>query len=200
MIGRKIVFLLCITLIACNQKEKEKEKEKERISIENSKKENTGQEYKKDNDSCTYYLQHCKALDSTLLKTTNYDAQLAIKANNTFVKYALLCKNDSLSPHYLFKAAQLSQTLNKINFSEKYLKKIMNDYPKSKIVPAAKFLLAQYYADINLLNQPKKAKQLFNDIIKEYPQTIWAENASAALHWIGKTDEEMLKEIKNKNR
>lgn len=155
--------------------------------------------FKKENDSCAYYLKQCKVLDDTILKSTEYNEHLAIKANNTFVKYALLCNNDSLSPEYLFKAAQLSQTLNKIEMSEKYLKKIIQDYPKSKLIPAVKFLLAEYYADVNLLNQPQKAKELFNNIIKEYPHTVWAQNAAAALQWIGKSDEELLKELKQKN-
>lgn len=155
--------------------------------------------FKKENDSCAYYLKQCKILDDTILKSTEYNEHLVIKANNTFVKYALLCNNDSLSPEYLFKAAQLSQTLNKIEMSEKYLKKIIQDYPKSKLIPAVKFLLAEYYADVNLLNQPQKAKELFNNIIKEYPHTVWAQNAAAALQWIGKSDEELLKELKQKN-
>lgn len=147
-------------------------------------------------DSCFYYIRESQHIDSILLSATNYDEQLAIRANNTFVKCAMLCDNDSISPLYLLKAAQLSQTLNKIELSEKYLNKILSDYPKTKLLPAVKFLLAQYYADKNLLNQPRKAEELLNQIIREYPQTTWAENAAAALKWVGKSDEEILKEIK----
>ncbi|RME19259.1 MAG: hypothetical protein D6799_01600 [Bacteroidetes bacterium] len=150
------------------------------------------------NDSCFYYVRESRHIDSILLSTVNYDEQLAIRANNTFVRCAMLCNNDSISPLYLLKAAQLSQTLNKIELSEKYLNKIISDYPKTKLLPAAKFLLAQYYAEKNLLNQPQKAEELLNQIIREYPQTVWAENAAAALQWVGKSDEEILKEIKKK--
>jgi tetratricopeptide (TPR) repeat protein len=150
------------------------------------------------NDSCLYYLKESRRIDSILLSATNYDEQLAIKANNTFVKCAVLCNNDSVSPLYLLKAAQLSQTLKRMDLSEKYLNKILSDYPKTKLLPAAKFLLAQYYADRSLLNQPKKAEELLNQIIREYPQTVWAENAAAALQWVGKSDEEILREIKKK--
>lgn len=149
-------------------------------------------------DSCKYYLTESRKLDSILLKSIHYDEQLAIQANNLFVKCALICNNDSISPLYLMKAAQLSQTLNKIQMSEKYLKKIISDYPQSKLLPAAKFLLAQFYADVNLLNEPQKAKELFNQIIKDYPRSIWAENATAALQWVGKSDDEILKELKKK--
>lgn len=165
------------------------------------KKENTQEKQKTPvalSDSCKYYINQSKKTDSILINASTYDEKLAIEANNLFVKTALLCNHDSISPLYLMKAAQLSQTLNKLDMSEKYLTKIINDYPKTKFIPAAKFLLAQYYADKNLLNQPEKAKQLFNEIIKDFPQSVWAENSAAALQWVGKSDEEILKQLKNK--
>lgn len=186
-----VIGCFALIVVSCSQQETHQ-------SITNNK--DASLVSKNEHDSCTHYLKECRALDSTLLKSIEYNEQLAIKANNTFVKYALLCNNDSLSPEYLLKAAQLSQTLNKINMSEKYLMKILENYPSSKIIPAAKFLLAQYYADVHLLNQPQKARELLNSIIKEYPHTIWAENATAALQWLGKTDEEILKEIKKKSK
>lgn len=152
------------------------------------------------NDSCIYYQSKSKSLDSILLHSTTYDEKLAIQANNIFVKCALLCQHDSISPMYLIKAAQLSQGLHHVAMSEKYLQKILKDYPHSKFIPAAKFLLAQYYADAKILNQPDKAKTLLQEIIKEYPKSVWAENATAALQWIGKSDEDILKEIKSRSK
>lgn len=186
-----VLCLICCVFISCETSPEKKSKERS-ANTSNS----TTQQVPK--DSCVYYLRLSQSIDSSLLKATNYDESLAIKANNTFVKCALLCQNDSISPLYLIKAAQLSQTLKKLDMSEKYLKKIIEEYPKSKFIPAAKFLLAQYYADTKMLNQPKKAKDLLNDIIREYPQTIWAENAAAALQWVGKSDEEILQTLKKK--
>lgn len=186
----KYFAVLNILFISCNNTSVQKEKNKNftrnsNVSI---------------NDSCGFYLKKCKRMDSVLMNATaSYNEKLAIEANNTFVKFALQCKNDSLTPMYLMKAAQLSESLKKLNLSEKYLQKIIDDYPQSKIIPAAKLLLAQYYADVNLLNQPTKAKVLLNEIIKDYPQTIWADNASAALKWVGKSDDEIIKELKKKN-
>lgn len=184
------MVILTLTFISCQNrstKESSHTDKQTNITIKNS-----------NNDSCLYYLNKCQKLDSVLLKSINFDEKKAVEANNTFVKCALICKNDSISPLYLMKAAQLSQSLYQIQMSEKYLKKILDDYPKSKLIPAVKFLLAQYYADKNLLNQPKQAKELFNQIIKDYPQSVWAENAAAALKWVGKSDEEILKELKSK--
>lgn len=149
-------------------------------------------------DSCKYYLILSQSLDSMLIKATQYDTSLAIKSNNTFVKCALWCEHDSISPLYLIKAAQISHSLGKPTMSEKYLQKIITNYPHSKFIPPAKLLLGQFYADTKILNKPEKARELFNSIIKDYPRTVWAENATAALQWIGKSDEEILKEIKRK--
>ncbi|MCX7729096.1 MAG: tetratricopeptide repeat protein [Bacteroidia bacterium] len=182
--------LINLGLIFVSCQESSSQKNKKEVSADKKSKNIT--------DSCSYYLNKSKTIDSVLLKSNNFDEKTAIEANNIFVKCALICNDDSISSIYLIKAAQLSQSLKKIDYSEKYLKKIIEDYPNSKLIPAAKFLLAQYYADKNLLNQPQKAKDIFNQIIKEYPQTIWAENAAAALQWVGKSDEEILKELKKK--
>lgn len=189
----RLCILSLIFLVACS--DKSNIEQIKNISSNSSLRNNSSNPI---TDSCLYYQKSARQMDSTLLIAKKFDESIAIRANNLFVKCALICKNDSISPLYLMKAAQLSQTLNKINLSEKYLIKILEDYPKSKMIPATKFLLAQYYADINLLNQPGKAKDLFNEIIKDYPNTIWAENAAAALKWIGKSDEEILKELKKK--
>ncbi len=148
------------------------------------------------NDSCAYFLNECRMYDDMINKSQNFDKQIAIKANNSFVKYGLLCKNDSLCPIYLMKAAQLSQAIGYIQMSEKYLLKVITDYNKSKLLPAAKFLLAQYYSDTKVLNKPEQAKKLLNEIIKDYPNTVWAENATAALKWVGQSDEKIIREIK----
>ncbi len=190
---RVVFFVMCCVLISCETNQEKQIKALSENTSDSSKQKSLS-------DSCMYYLRLSQSIDSTLLKATTYDEALAIKANNTFVKCALLCQNDSISPLYLIKAAQLSQTLKKLDMSEKYLKKIMEEYPKSKFIPAAKFLLAQYYADTKMLNQPEKAKDLLNELIREYPQTIWAENAAAALQWVGKSDEEIMNHIKEKNK
>ncbi len=188
-----VLFLMACIFISCETPPEKKSKESSEDSSDSTKRQVL-------NDSCMYYLRLSQSIDSSLLKATTYDESMAIKANNTFVKCALLCKHDSISPLYLIKAAQLSQTLKKLDLSEKYLKKIIEEYPKSKFIPAAKFLLAQYYADSKMLNQPEKAKDLLNDIIREYPQTVWSENAAAALQWVGQSDEEIMKHIKEKNK
>lgn len=189
-----LVFISLISIVACSEKNNIEQSKK---LSENSTSTQNNQSIAI-NDSCIYYQKSARKMDSVLLNATKFEESTAIRANNLFVKCALMCNNDSISPLYLMKAAQLSQSLNKINLSEKYLKKIIEEYPKSKMIPATKFLLAQYYADVNLLNQPDKAKDLFNEIIKDYPNTIWSENAAAAMKWVGKSDEEILKELKKK--
>lgn len=192
-----LLFGNLLILISCNSNNKNNSVEKNVLGnkIDTAKKQDKSVS---PSDSCKYYLRLSQELDSVLLKSTQFDEKLAIRANNTFVKCAFECHHDSISALYLLKAAQLSQSLNKLELSEKYLTKILSDYPNTKFKPAAKFLLAQYYADVKLLNKPSKAKELFNQIIKEYPKSIWAENAAAALQWVGKSDEEILKELKKK--
>jgi len=153
------------------------------------------------------YLSDCKKLyaqarklDSTLLLETEIDPKVANAAIQAFTDLAYYCPNDTLAPVFLIKTAQVARAVNNIPQAKQALEKCLSDHPDFKNLPAAIFLLAQLYDEPSYLNNEQEAKKLYEHIINEYPKSDWAASAKGALKFIGKSDEELLKELKKKNK
>jgi len=150
-------------------------------------------------DCDTYYAQ-AKASDETLMRAQVLDKDVAAKAITDFSTYASHCKNDSLAPVFYLKAGQVAQAIGKYTQAQAMLNNCINDYPKFKNRGAALFIMAQLYDDPKMLNNEPEAKKLYEQIISEYPETAYANDSKAAIHNLGKTDEELVQEFIKKNK
>lgn len=147
---------------------------------------------------CKKLFAEAKRMDSTLLKEMEVKTAVANKAIKAFTDFAFYCNEDTLCPVYLIKTAQVAQAINNSNQAKIALDKCIADYPKSTHRSAAMFLLAQLYDEPAQLNNETEAKKLYEQIIKEYPKSDWANSAKGALSFIGKTDEQIMEELKKK--
>lgn len=151
------------------------------------------------------YLTDCRSLykearhsDSILLKQTEIDVPSARKAIKDFTNFAYYCQADSLSPMFLIKSAQVARAIGDIPQAKLVLDKCIDDYPTFKNRAAALFLLAQLYDDPGYLNNEQEAKKLYQKIIDEYPKSDWASSAKGAIMFIGKSDNQIMEELKKK--
>lgn len=151
------------------------------------------------------YLSDCKSLfkearrsDSILMKQTEVDLKSARKAILDFTNFAYYCHNDSLSPVFLIKTAQVARAIGDVPQAKLVLDKCIEDYPSFKDRPAALFLLAQLYDEPGYLNDEQEAKKLYQKIIDEHPKSDWAVSAKGALGFIGKSDRQIMEELKKK--
>ena len=147
---------------------------------------------------CKKLLAEAKKMDSTLLKEMEVKTDVANNAIKAFTDFAFYCTEDTLCPIYLIKTAQVAQAINNSKQAKVALDKCVNDYPKSIHRAAALFLLAQLYDESTQLNNETEAKKLYEKIITEYPKSDWAKSAKGALNFIGKTDEQIMEELKKK--
>jgi TolA-binding protein len=139
-------------------------------------------------------------MDDILMKANTInplDAENAIKA---FYDFASNCKQDDRAPVFLVKAGQVAQSIRKFTQAQAYFQKCIDDFPNFKSRGAAMFLLAQLYDDPSILNNENEASTLYHQIIREYPQTSFANDAKAAIQNLGKSDEELVKEFLKKNK
>lgn len=151
-------------------------------------------------DDCTSKLNEAKRLDDILLKANavnTVDAENAIKA---FYEFSINCKTDTLAPVFLIKAGQVAQSINKFTQAQSFFTKCIDEFPKFKSRGAAMFLLAQLYDDPAILNNESEARTLYHQIIREYPQSSYANDAKACIQNLGKSDEELVKEFLKKNK
>jgi TolA-binding protein len=69
----------------------------------------------------------------------------------------------------------------------------LQQYPKSSYAEEALFLSAYTYE--NNLNELPKAKALYEQFITQYPKAELSEDAKFALENLGKSPEDLLKEV-----
>ncbi|MEO6302774.1 MAG: tetratricopeptide repeat protein [Bacteroidia bacterium] len=147
---------------------------------------------------CQKLYAEAKKMDSTLLKEVEVKPAIAKKAIKAFTDFAYYCASDSLCPIYLIKTAQVAQSVNNAPQAKVVLERCVNDYTTSKHRPAALFLLAQLYDETTFLDNETEAQRLYQKIIDEYPKSDWAKSSKGALKFIGKSDEQIMEELKKK--
>lgn len=151
-------------------------------------------------DDCYAYLKKAQDADNTLLNATTLNKSDAEKALVAFNSYSTFCLKDSLAPVFLLKGAQVAQSIGKYVDAETMLRKCAYDFPRFENRGAALFLLAQLYDDGKMLNNEAEAKTIYEKIIKEFPQTPYANDAKACLANLGKTDEQIIQEFMKKSK
>jgi tetratricopeptide (TPR) repeat protein len=144
---------------------------------------------------CTAYKQLAFKSDSILLEALEVNMIQANKAIKDFTNFSYYCHTDSLAPIYLIKTAQLARSINNPKQAEVVLERCINNYPLFKDKPAAMFLLAQLYDEQGELNNEGKAVELYNEILRDFPKSVWAKSAKGALKFIGKSDEEIIRAL-----
>lgn len=149
------------------------------------------------------YFKDCKRLfgnaqkmDSILYTQTELDPTSANNAIKAFTDYAYYCGNDSLSPIFLIKTGQVATAINNIPQAQKALEKCLEAYPNFEGKTTAMFLLAQLYDEKAYLNNEEEARRLYEEIINNYPNSAEVESARGALKLIGKSDKEIMEELK----
>jgi outer membrane protein assembly factor BamD (BamD/ComL family) len=164
------------------------------------KPDSTGKLPARQNIDCAQLYSQARTMDSTLLVQLEVDNSTGNQAIKAFTDFAYYCRNDSMSPVYLIKAAQVARAVNNIPQAKLALDHCIETYPAFKNRDAALFLLAQLYDDPTYLNNEAEAKRLYEKIIREYPGSDWALSSKGAIHFIGKSDAQILEEIKNKKQ
>lgn len=151
-------------------------------------------------DKCTILFNDAKRLDNILLKATVVNPEIAEQAINAFYEFSTNCKTDTLAPVFLLKAGQVAQTIRKYTQAQSFFTKCIDEFPKFKSRGAAMFLLAQLYDDAAILNNESEARTIYHQIIREYPDSPYANDAKACIQNIGKTDEQLIQEFLKKNK
>ena len=137
-------------------------------------------------------------MDSILLTEMEVKIEIANKAIKAFTDFAYYCGSDSVCPIYLIKTAQVAVSVNNIPQAKLVLEKCISEHNSSKHLPAALFLLAQLYDETTYLNNEIEAKKIYETIIEDFPTSDWAKSSRGALKFIGKSDEQILQELKHR--
>lgn len=116
-----------------------------------------------------------------------------VKAKNMIAlyrKYQNSFPADTISAQYLFRAAQLAQSIKEFNTSIQLYDSLMEIYPDNYRTPEALFLKAFVFD--NSLQRYESARECYNLFLTKYPEHHLADDAVQSLEFLGKTNEEIL--------
>ncbi|OFX49043.1 MAG: hypothetical protein A2046_14715 [Bacteroidetes bacterium GWA2_30_7] len=105
-------------------------------------------------------------------------------------------KTDTVCPMYLFKAGELSMSLNDGMKAMMLYKRIEQEYPNYKKVAVSIFLQAFLYE--NYLNDKESAKRTYSNFISKYPNHELVKDAKASLENIDIPLEDLIKQFEAK--
>ncbi len=125
--------------------------------------------------------------------TKMLDQKIGEDVLKSYKEYAEKYPDDTISPSYLFKAADLANGMKKYREAVDLYGGFREKYPTHRKAAAALFLLAFSYD--NNLQDKEKAKLLYAEFLQKYPDHQMVPSAKASLDQLnmGLTDEELVK-------
>jgi outer membrane protein assembly factor BamD (BamD/ComL family) len=130
--------------------------------------------------------------------TKMLNRELAEKELTAYVEFTEKFPEDSRSEEFLYKAAELANSMGKTPVALDYYHSFTEKYPQSKKAPYALFLQAFIYE--NQLKNLDKARELYTSFLTSYPDHELAKDARFSLDNLGKTEEELIKMFEEKNK
>ena len=115
---------------------------------------------------------------------------------NSAQAFAKSSPNDTAAALPLYRAAEVARALGKPAKAIEIYQQIITQYPTFHKAPEAHFMLAfSYDEDMNNL---EKARTEYENFINTYPDHGFADDAAMLLGNLGKSDEEILRELEAK--
>ncbi len=144
------------------------------------------------------YIAEIRKSETSMHSSTLLDKTVAADAIKKYSAFVEIFPGDSLSPDYLFKAAEISTAIEQYPQALKFYERVHTGYPNFELVQESLYL--QGYVLDNFMNQDAKAKLIYEDVIKKYPESTYASDAKAAIQNLGKSDEQLIEEFRKKNK
>jgi len=177
-----LLFLLLFGLFGCNNSQKPAQ----------TSEQNSG---RPDRDTLLKKIQFLEQKISTEQAIDYKSGAEMVSAYLAFFNYY---SKDAFSADYLFKAADITMNLKQSSKAIELFRKVVEFYPDYKKSSFALFLQGFVYE--NQLKDFKEAKKIYEEVIRKYPHTKLADDASASIANLGKSDEELIKEFEKKNK
>lgn len=142
-------------------------------------------------------LNKISKMESDLKSAPKIDSNAVTALLSAYQNFAVKYPHDSLAPENLFKAAGLAVGFKKGIQAIGLYESIINQYPEYVRLPDCYFMEAFTYE--NVLENIGKANEYYNKFLAKYPEHDLADDAQAAIKFLGKTPEEMIIEFEKMN-
>jgi outer membrane protein assembly factor BamD (BamD/ComL family) len=103
---------------------------------------------------------------------------------------------DTLAPAMIYDAADLMMNMGKHGEAFSQFERLRRDYPEHEKSEVALFLMA--FITENELGDLGRARDLYGQFLKEYPNSDFADDARACIQNLGKSPEDILRSFQAK--
>lgn len=141
--------------------------------------------------------QKINHLEDTLFKEEKLDFKKGRRAIQLYILFVDNFPADSLSPDYLFKAAEIADNIGSFEQSITLYNNCYLKYKHFIFRPECIFRQGNIYQ--LKLNDISKAREMYQQVIDEFPNSPMAAQSKAALSTMGKSDIELIREFEKKN-
>jgi outer membrane protein assembly factor BamD (BamD/ComL family) len=104
-------------------------------------------------------------------------------------------EDKGVNPQYLFEAGKSAVGTNQPLIAIQFFERIHKEYSESPLAPQCLFMAALEFQD--KLKDFPNAKKEYETILSAYPKSDYADDATAAIEHLGKTDDEVVKGFLN---
>jgi outer membrane protein assembly factor BamD (BamD/ComL family) len=132
--------------------------------------------------------------DSTMLP----DAERAKNIIALYTEYASKYGQDTLSPVFLFKAADMSAKINETAQAISLFGKFTEQYPEHPNAAYALFLQGFIYE--NQIGDPAKARPYYEKFLEQFPDHPLTNDVRFSLENLGKSPEELIREFESRQQ
>ena len=142
-------------------------------------------------------LLEIRDMEKRTRKDTVLDRAAGLRLLRAYQDYYNKHPQDTAAVAYLFEAGRVADALGKYDKAIELLANFHDGTTNRQRKAEAAYLVAFIYD--SHLHLPNKAKTQYTKVIELYPESPWADQARQALPLLGKSDEELLQFLKEKN-
>lgn len=147
--------------------------------------------------SCAERLVAIKSMESGLRLDSEIDTLKVSDLIKTYAKFSNSCPNDSLTPEYLTRRADLLRGIGKTREAIKQLLNVHDGFPNYERSVMCAFLVGYLYE--NELGDDEMAERMYKNVIELYPDSREAEISRQSIKHLGISPEDVVKSFqKNK--
>lgn len=126
------------------------------------------------------------------------ERNLALELIQAYENYANAFPEDTLSPEYLFKGAEVAMNMNMSGRAIEYHQRILLSWPDYRKASYSLFLQAFIYE--NQMQQFETAKKLYQEFITRYPDHPLTDDARVSVENMGRSVEELIEAWEKQNK
>lgn len=150
-----------------------------------------------DVDSKQVLVDSIQSMEADLHSDIEVDAKKGQAMIAMYLNYSNRYKKDSLSPEYLFRAAEIAMNTDKPIDACSYLYRIERQYADFDKMPAVYYLLG--FVNQNMIGDKQNAEAYYQKFLDKYPNHSRAEEVAIILNSIHIDDLELVRGFETQN-